>query len=149
MYCKRFIIIQNGSYTKVGTLKCDELTWSCCVPTCDTWKWYLLVWLNLRCLPVVSCRDPSVCGLQSAHRGPLHPQSAGQTLAQQVPQVQRLPGSAGREVLQPGRQRLLQGRFLQVSTHSDASATTESIKLSIHQAVYSTFHTGCGTKCFT
>lgn len=55
-------------------------------------------------------------GLQPAHRRPLHPQSAGPPLAQQVPQMQRLPGATGGQVLQQGRQRLLQRGFLQVSS---------------------------------
>lgn len=63
----------------------------------------------------VSRRNPSVRRLQSAHRGPLHPQSAGPPVAQQVPEMQRLPGAAGGQVLQQGRQRLLQRGFLQVS----------------------------------
>lgn len=61
-------------------------------------------------------RDPGVRGLQSTHRGPLYPQSAGPPLAQQVPEMQRLPGPAGGQVLQQGRQRLLQGGFFQVSS---------------------------------
>lgn len=63
----------------------------------------------------VSCRNPRLCGLQPTHRGPLYPQSAGSPLAQQVPEMQRLPGATGGEVLQQGRQRLLQRGFLQVS----------------------------------
>lgn len=62
----------------------------------------------------VSCRDPRVRGLQPTHRGPFHPQSAGPSLAQQVPEVQRLSGAAGGEMLQQRRQRLLQRGFLQV-----------------------------------
>lgn len=50
--------------------------------------------------------------LQSTHRGPLHPQSAGSPLAQQVPEMQRLSGATVGEVLQQGRQRLLQRGFL-------------------------------------
>lgn len=46
--------------------------------------------------PLVSPhRDPSVCRLQSAHPGQVHPEGAGQTLALQVPQVRRLSDSAG------------------------------------------------------
>lgn len=61
-------------------------------------------------------RNPRLCGLQSTHRGPLYSQSAGPPLAQQVPEMQRLPGATGGEVLQQGRQRLLQRGFLQVSS---------------------------------
>lgn len=57
-----------------------------------------------------------MCRLQSTHRGPLHPQSAGSPLAQQVPEMQRLSGAAVGEVLQQGRQRLLQRGLLQVSS---------------------------------
>lgn len=59
-----------------------------------------------------------MCRLQSTHRGPFHPQGAGPPLAQQVPKMQRLPGAAGRQVLQQGRQCLLQGGLLQVSRTS-------------------------------
>lgn len=65
--------------------------------------------------PLPLSRDPSVCGLQSAHRGQVHPEGPGPALALQVPQVRRLPHAAGRQVLLQGRQRLLQGGFLQVS----------------------------------
>uniref|UniRef100_A0A8D1E6L8 LIM homeobox 3 n=1 Tax=Sus scrofa TaxID=9823 RepID=A0A8D1E6L8_PIG len=58
-------------------------------------------------------RDPTVCRLRPAHPGPLHPQGSGPPLAQQVPQVQRLPHAAGRALLQPRREPLLQGRLLQ------------------------------------
>ncbi len=75
----------------------------------------------------VSCRNPSVRGLQSAHRGPLYPQSAGSPLAQQVPEMQRLPGATGGEVLQQGRQRLLQGGFLQVSSFKNKQTKKKNI----------------------
>lgn len=65
-------------------------------------------------------RDPSVCRLQSAHPGQVHPQGAGQTLALQVPQVRRLSDSAGGQMFLPGRKCLLQGGFLQVSDSSAA-----------------------------
>lgn len=61
-------------------------------------------------------RNPRLCGLQSTHRGPLYSQSAGPSLAQQMPEMQRLPGATCGEVLQQGRQRLLQRWFLQVSS---------------------------------
>lgn len=60
-------------------------------------------------------RNPALRRLQPAHRGPLHPEGAGPALAQQVPEVPRLPGAAGREMLQPRGERLLQGGLLQVS----------------------------------
>lgn len=63
----------------------------------------------------VSLRNPSVRGLQSTHCRPLYPQSPGPPLAQQMSKMQRLPGPAGGEVLQQRRQRLLQGRLLQVN----------------------------------
>lgn len=63
----------------------------------------------------LACRDPAVRRLRPAHPGPLHPQGAGPPLAQQVPQVHRLPRAPGRALLQPRGERLLQGRFLQVS----------------------------------
>lgn len=61
-------------------------------------------------------RDPAVRRLQPAHRGQVHPQGPGPALAQLLPQVCRLPDAAGRPLLLPGRQRLLQGGLLQVST---------------------------------
>lgn len=60
-------------------------------------------------------RDPTVCRLRPAHPGPLHPQGSGPPLAQQVSQMQRLSHTAGRALLQPRGERLLQGRLLQVS----------------------------------
>lgn len=73
--------------------------------------------VGLISLPVVLPlnRDPSLCRLQPAHSGPFHSQSVGPPLAQQVPEMQRLPVPAGRQVLQQGRQRLLQRGLLQVS----------------------------------
>lgn len=71
---------------------------------------------SVNCCVVIPCRNPSLCRLQSTHRRPLYPQSTGSPLAQQVPEMQRLPGAAGGQVLQQGRQRLLQRRFLQVSS---------------------------------
>ena len=40
-------------------------------------------------------RDPPVCWLQPAHPGQVHPEGPGQTLAQLLPQVCRLPDAAG------------------------------------------------------
>lgn len=60
-------------------------------------------------------RDPPVRWLQPAYPGQVHPEGAGQTLAQLLPQVCRLPDAAGRQVLLQGRERLLQGGLLQVS----------------------------------
>ncbi|XP_049688336.1 LIM/homeobox protein Lhx3 isoform X2 [Accipiter gentilis] len=59
-------------------------------------------------------RDPAVRRLQPAHRGQVHPQGPGPALAQQVPEMLRLPDAAGREVLQPRGRRLLQRGLLQV-----------------------------------
>lgn len=66
--------------------------------------------------------------LQSTHRGPLHPQGAGPPLAQQVSEMQRLPGAAGRQVLQQGRQRLLQGGLLQVSRRPTTQRQTSGVE---------------------
>lgn len=75
-----------------------------------------LRWLTLLFSPSSPGRDPPVRRLQPAHPGQVHPQGAGPALAQLLPQVRRLPHAAGRALLLPGRQRLLQGGFLQVSS---------------------------------
>lgn len=97
-----------------------------CIAVCPFWIWAMdffsppcaiaqVFWFNWATgLLRVSCRDPRVCGLQPTHRGPLHPESAGPPLAQQMPEVQRLSGAAGGQMLQQRRQRLLQRGFLQV-----------------------------------
>lgn len=72
--------------------------------------------------PVPPGRDPPVRRLQPAHPGQVHPQGPGPALAQLLPQVRRLPDAAGRALLLPGRQRLLQGGFLQVSNHPHKSS---------------------------
>lgn len=67
-------------------------------------------------------RDPSVRWLQPAYPGQVHPEGPGQTLAQLLPQVCGLPDAAGRQVLLQGRERLLQGRLLQVSPNPGAAS---------------------------
>ncbi|PNJ53627.1 LHX4 isoform 3, partial [Pongo abelii] len=59
--------------------------------------------------------DSPVRRLQPAHPGQVHPEGPGQTLAQLLPQVCRLPDAAGGQVLLQGWERLLQGGLLQVS----------------------------------